>query len=518
MIILYHDGTSAIEYKNTQTNVITKCNEKNIQKSMFSLSNEFKNSLLIWCHQNLKDFINEKKIKNIFHHELILASYSLNGEYVLSKEIGFVDQHCFINIKQDVLYPTWLMSSNIGGINSNVLIKFKEFTSIKQSFDEFLCSLAKIGMPKGLLCYSEPNLLISKPKHVLPKFKNKKYLLFKFVKKHYKVQWVFILLLNYLLYNKQFPFVAFVKSLWGKKDKTFSTDFSDLQVKSIKESIVKDSFKVDVLIPTLGRKEHLFNVLKDLSQQTLLPNKVIIVEQNGLEGSVSELNYLVDNDWPFKIDHTFIHQLGACNARNIALSKVTGNWVFFADDDVRFDNDLLKSTFAYIHKYKLTSVTISCLQRGEIEKNKELFQWVGFGSGTSIVKSTYVHKCSFKPEHEFGYGEDTDYGMQLKNLGCDTIYLPFVKMLHLKAPIGGFRHKFMPKWSNDKIQPKPSPTVMAYHLKHLTKEQLNGYKIILFIKFYKRQSIKNPIVYLKSFNKRWKVSINWAKKMMENEV
>ncbi len=60
--------------------------------------------------------------------------------------------------------------------------------------------------------------------------------------------------------------------------------------------VLKD---IDVLIPTIGRKPFLYDVLKDLSKQTILPKNVIIIEQNPLAGSTSELDYLQDKNWPF---------------------------------------------------------------------------------------------------------------------------------------------------------------------------------------------------------------------------
>lgn len=518
MIVLVHNGLDVVEVLNADLEPLEGSFEtSSISKALLSLANGHKNTLLVWCHYRLKDAINRAELPQIFHHQLILASYNLSENYVISKEIGFVDQHCFINVKKEVTYPTWLMSSNIGGVNTNVLLKCQELVNIRQSFDEFLCSLAKLNMPKGLLCYSEPNLLDHVPKELPFDIKSEKSVLFKFVKKHYKTQWVFILLFNYALYNKQFPVIAFITSLWSKKNKISSIDLSDLQVKSIKEIVDKEFFKVDVLIPTLGRKEHLQNVLVDLSKQTILPKKVIIVEQNGLEGSASELDYLA-NDWPFVIDHTFTHQLGACNARNIALSKVTSDWVFFADDDVRFDINLLERTFNEINKYGTDSIVMGCLQKGELNKSNTIKQSEHFGSGTSIVKARFLKHIKFKKEHEFGYGEDNDFGMQLRNLGVEILSIPTISMLHLKAPIGGFRQEIKHPWSTSQIQPKPSPTVMAYNLKHLTPEQLKGYKTLLFIKFYKKQAIKNPLAYLKSLCKRWDVSVKWTKKMMEDEV
>lgn len=122
---------------------------------------------------------------------------------------------------------------------------------------------------------------------------------------------------------------------------------------------------------------------------------------------------------------------------------------------------------------------------------------------------------------EYGYGEDTDFGMQLRNSGIDILYYPFSTMLHLKAPVGGFRVKPTFLWSKDVIQPKPSPTLMLFNLKYKTNEQLNGYKLLLFLKYYKVQHIKNPIRYFFNFKKQWEKSLYWAlelKKNSNNEI
>ena len=66
---------------------------------------------------------------------------------------------------------------------------------------------------------------------------------------------------------------------------------------------------VDVIIPTLGRKKYLLQVLQDLSHQTVLPEKVIIVEQNSDVNAVSDIQKSLDRKWPFKIIHKFIPRL-----------------------------------------------------------------------------------------------------------------------------------------------------------------------------------------------------------------
>ena len=154
--------------------------------------------------------------------------------------------------------------------------------------------------------------------------------------------------------------------------------------------------------------------------------------------------------------------------------------------------------------------TFSCLQKGEQNSNVRVLQWSTFGSGCSIIQWNPQLQLLFNEAYEFGYGEDADFGMQLRNIGQDILYVPNPAIVHLKAPIGGFRTKPKLAWQEDTIQPKPSPTVMLFKLLHQTQQQIMGYKTILFMKYYFQQPIKNPIKYYKNFQQQWEQSVFWA--------
>ncbi len=191
---------------------------------------------------------------------------------------------------------------------------------------------------------------------------------------------------------------------------------NSIVVQSSKEVVCEAT--IDVIIPTIGRKIYLYDVLKDLALQTHLPKQVIIVEQNPMEGSESELDYLKNENWPFKIKHTFTHQAGACNARNLALSKVESEWVFLNDDDNRFEANLIKKTIENIIKYGEKCITTSYIQPHEKSQHFSVHQTGIFGSGNSFVKTELLRKVSFDKALEFGYGEDTDFGLQLAKYRC----------------------------------------------------------------------------------------------------
>jgi hypothetical protein len=106
--------------------------------------------------------------------------------------------------------------------------------------------------------------------------------------------------------------------------------------------------------------------------------------------------------------------------------------------------------------------------------------------------------------------------MQIRNRGYDVIYLPEPAILHLKAPMGGFRTKPKLDWHEEPIAPKPSPTVMLFALLHKTNQQLLGYKTTLFFKYYRLQPDEKSInAYYKMFQKQWIVSVKWANILKE---
>ncbi|MEZ4795951.1 MAG: glycosyltransferase [Flavobacteriaceae bacterium] len=506
MIVVTHINNKLISVFDNVSKVSIDINCSSALDAMFKLSKKYPERLIAWCHHDLKEVLNDKGFQDTFHHKLIMASYELRNENYISENIGFVDSSPFIKINKNVTYPTWLMSSCIGAIHAEVLLKY-DFNEFKNdSFEYALNSIAKIGMLNGLFCYSEPNLLQSNSIK-LPPFKTKTKTLFKFIKQHYKSGWIFITFFNSLIYEKKLLILPLLVSIFNSK-KQASLNFNNIAVKSSRRN--NNNLTIDVVIPTIGRKPYLYDVLQDLSKQTLLPKQVIIVEQNQNQNSKSELDYLKSNNWPYKIKHIFIHQTGACNARNIALENVKSEFVFLADDDIRFDVHTLKKALSQMNDYGLKAATLSCLKKGEKETKNNIMPWHTFGTASSIILSSITKSIHFDLAYEHGFGEDGDYGMQIRNLSQDVGYLPDCSLLHLKAPVGGFRTKFEHPWEKEKILPKPSPTVMLFNLKHRTKFQLLGYKTILFLKFFKLQSNKNIFTYMSNMKKRWNKSIYWA--------
>jgi|WetSurMetagenome_2_1015567.scaffolds.fasta_scaffold68920_2 GT2 family glycosyltransferase len=514
MVIVFHNGLRAQQVLLNNQVVTLTVKKKSIGDVLQYLSEKYNNEVLVWCHESLKEYLNTDIIPTIFKHGNLICSFHPGTEYPLSDAIGYVDQTSFIKVNRKVRFSTWRMSSWVGAIDSRVLIKLAHVLKPERDFEYFLNSLAKMAMPIGLFCYSEPSLLKNYEGSIItPKTSN--YELFKFVKQHYKKVWVWLLFLDLLIYEKKIVILPLFFSLFYKKKIWPTVMFEEIWDDNL--DLQKVTSSIDVIIPTIGRKKYLYDILNDLNQQTFFPQNVIIVEQNPNSDSVSELDYLTGQKWNFKIKHTFTHTAGACNARNIAIDQVESEWAFLADDDIRIDKDFLNQCMQEIASSSMNAYTIANKQPEEKLIGSNLKQFETFGSGCSLVNGNILKKAKFDLRFEYGYGEDADFGMKIRNLGYDVIYLPKPMAIHLKAPSGGFRVKHSFPWFNELVSPKPSPTIMLFYLLHREPKQLSGYQTISFFKFHKGSNDKIPLKYSRDFIQKWKKSIEWANYLIQNE-
>ena len=154
MIIIYHQNNNVVEVEGNEKHIVFF--QKNIAKTLFEMAVYYPNELILWCHADLKSDLNLPVFSTVFHHNKILASFNPFQNSFLSEAIGYVEESPFIKINKKVSYPTWQMSSYVGGVHSSVLSALKDNIREIKNFDYFLHSMAKLAMPHGLLCYSEP--------------------------------------------------------------------------------------------------------------------------------------------------------------------------------------------------------------------------------------------------------------------------------------------------------------------------------------------------------------------------
>ncbi|WP_367757414.1 glycosyltransferase family 2 protein [Flavobacterium sp. WC2430] len=513
MIIIYHNKKTVQRVDGAVD--LNNMKYFSIGMVLFNLAKKHPDEILVWCDLKWESYLNIEGIKSIIHHKKMMVSYNPYVSNLINNNLGYVDNGSILRSNKEVTFLSWQMSDAVGVVYAEVLNAIgSQVINRKEDFGYLLNSLAKRAMPMGLFCYSDPRLFNTKLVDI-PCDESSNYILFKFVKQHLGIKWIFVLFASFLIYERKIKLFPFFFSFFFKSRKWDKKVLDIIQVSS--NNKVSNSDKIDVIIPTIGRAKYLKDVLYDLREQSHLPNNVIIVEQNPQEGSVSELSFIYDEKWPFKIEHIFTHQAGACNARNIALSKVTSEWVFLNDDDNKLEKNVIKKAFKNILQYGVEAIVTDYPQTFEINSYDRVHQTTIFGSGNSIIKSIYLKKLQFNSKYEFGYGEDFDFGMQLRNSGVDVIYFPEPTIIHLKAPMGGFRIKSTFLWSNDAVVPKPSPTVMLNNLVYRTQQQLLGYKTVYFYTLFKVNIFQNPIWFLKKTNAHWNASVNWATMLKNND-
>ena len=510
MIVFYHDKYVITEVVSTEMGNFPEYVNCNIVAVLLDFADKYKEEILVWCHHSEKNNLNDAEIPHLFHHKKILLSYNPSSGNYFDRRLGYIEDSPFIKSNKQVKYGTWQMSSHVGAVHASVLNACKQDLKVENNFDYFLNSFARRTFVNGLLCYSEPKLLVQKsaskeiPKSNFPE-------LFKFAKQHYRTRWIFMLFFNLFLFEKKLPLMPFLFSLFYSKRKFNPELLNQIPLESNKENI--ENGTLDVLIPTIGRKEYLLNVLNNLASQTYLPKNIILIEQNPDEDSISDLDFIKNQKWPFAIKHHFTHQAGACNARNIGLQMIESEFAFFADDDIIFENDLLEKAMQAFASTGNEVILVACHLQSQTVVPEPPKQFAVFGAGHAFVKSDCFKALKFNTAYEFGFGEDNDFGMQLRNKGFDILYISTSRILHLKAPVGGFRTKPVLKWQNDAILPKPSPTVMLFRLMYDTKEQISNYKSMIFIKNLDINFFLNPFRYIKIFRQKWNRSVYWANEL-----
>ncbi len=214
MIIIVHHKYKTTQVLDAKMQTITCIAIGNsITQTIYDVSTTFPDVLIIWCNVAYLKVLDVNSIPTVFHHRRILASYNTNTNFYLQKQIGYVERSFYVKVNKKVTYPTWMMSSCVGGIHASVINNLYKDLNFNINFDYFINSLAKRAMVEGLFCYSEPKLLRGNFSATAEIKQGSIYEIFKFVKQHYKWVWVFFLSLSYLIYEKKNNVITFNQKL-----------------------------------------------------------------------------------------------------------------------------------------------------------------------------------------------------------------------------------------------------------------------------------------------------------------
>lgn len=439
-----------------------------------------------------------------------------------------------------------LNSSVSWRINENAFVIRKSIWEQIDGFDHQYSSPYMKGLDLGF------NLLKNKggiPLYIKGLFKteenaisintNDRYL---FYSKYFKVDHSIYMLFRKGVFNFFKEFKAFKYAKHHIKEHKSSRI---IKTRELKEISGKPS--VSLVIPTMRRQEHTQLLLEDHRKQTYLISEAVIVDATP-EDERDEKYYRQEN-FPFNVKVHWQTTKGSCVARNEAIEMCTGDYIIFADDDIRIFPDFVENHIRFLQTYDAVAcngldimadhvhqdLTDLDLKLNKLGKNR----WKAgvtsmFSNANSIVKKEWVEKIKGNDiNFDGGYGEDSDVGLSLLKNGAAVLFNPFSPNLHLKPPVGGYRwwgnqskllgkkRKQQPwelgrpvKW----IKPVPSPTITYGVLKHFKDFQIKEWrKKHFFIYLFKgsKDSFLIRLLKLPLKKLQFSKSIWYAKKLME---
>tara|TARA_B100000787_G_C16191281_1_gene297664 strand:+ start:1067 stop:1894 length:828 start_codon:yes stop_codon:yes gene_type:complete len=121
--------------------------------------------------------------------------------------------------------------------------------------------------------------------------------------------------------------------------------------------------KISIVLPTLGRKDEVDNLLSSLSEIKKYPHEILIVDQN--------FNSLIDgvilkHSNVFNIRHYKVDFRSLSKAKNFGISKVEGEVICFVDDDAEFFPDTISTALNSLKELEIDIVCGRCVDRNNV--------------------------------------------------------------------------------------------------------------------------------------------------------
>ncbi|SFS35401.1 glycosyltransferase family 2 protein [Lutibacter maritimus] len=438
----------------------------------------------------------------------------------------------FTNAFEDIIYQTavyWWFLNDFEGCNqvvswrvnpSSFVIRKKiweqlggfdsMFLSMEMKGIDVGCNLLRnqFGLPlyiKGLFQPEENNIEIPS---------NDRYL---FYRKHFKIHHSI-----YMIYRKGlFNFFSEIKAYKYAKNHFVKKEV--LPVTPRKLNPIEGTPTVSLVIPTMRRQKYTQLLLEDHKKQTYPISQVVIVDATPEEER--DASFYKQADFNFKLDVHWQTTKGSCRARNEALEKCTGDYIIFADDDIRIQPDFVENHIRLLQTYNADACNGLDIMAENVNQNLEDLEnrlnklgekrWhVGvakaFSNANSCVKRAWIDRIGFNDiNFDGGYGEDSDFGMRLLKNGAVVLHNPFSANLHLKPPTGGYRwwgsqanilgkkRKQQPWELNNPvkyIKPVPSPTITYGILKHYKPHQIKEWRTKHFFIYLLKAPLKVQLI------------------------
>ncbi len=207
--------------------------------------------------------------------------------------------------------------------------------------------------------------------------------------------------------------------------------------------------KVSIIIPTFNRKQVLQDTIDKLVVQDYPDYEIIIVSQK----------YEVQLKTHPKVKHYHLPKANLPKARNFGISKATGEFFLFLDDDIIPSAHLIEHHVHSITKGYGAVVGKVIDDRGPgtreklIQYNAKTGEYItDFGrdkeeeslslaGGNSSYQREIFEKLQFDGFFNLtAHWEEVDLAFRMRKMGYKILFQPKAEIIHLKAPMGGCRN------------------------------------------------------------------------------
>jgi GT2 family glycosyltransferase len=228
----------------------------------------------------------------------------------------------------------------------------------------------------------------------------------------------------------------------------------------------EEIIKVSVVIPTLNRPLDLIAAIESICLQTLTPHELAIIDQSPLNDS-KELTSRLMLNFP-SIDLIYIHDVsitGLVNAKKVAVENVTGDIVFFLEDDIILEYDYIeqikngfvkhpymigcsgvitnppnkgifyKFLFHLFHRGIFRDIRVSIYGKFN-GRNNSLIESNKLSGGVSAWRREVFYSCKFDVKNGFHMFEDIDFSTNVARVYGPRLFInPNARLEHNFSPI-----------------------------------------------------------------------------------
>ncbi|MBM3252994.1 MAG: glycosyltransferase family 2 protein [Candidatus Omnitrophica bacterium] len=152
-----------------------------------------------------------------------------------------------------------------------------------------------------------------------------------------------------------------------------------------------NKMNISVVIPTKNRQELLLPLVRNVLDQDMVPNEIIIVDQTKTSIDLNLVTNIKGNN-KYVCSVYYIHNpylSGVTAARNVGAHLARGNIIIFLEDDIYIYKDFIRQISDTYQKYPEVG-GVSCIQVQESRR-----------SALGIILFSFFHRGPFKEEKRY---------------------------------------------------------------------------------------------------------------------